>query len=226
MTATVLEAWSHVAGQHGYSRVVPDGCRDLIRISTPGIRPFFIISELASGCEWVTHAAGTVYHGFRLRPGAIIDEQSLLALGRVTPEADPSRILDWLNSHSRMEVMVEDALAHLAQDRMPADASAQRRLERVLKKATGRPPMFWRGLARVRRAARLLTGDNDLAALAADAGYADQAHLTREMRRWFGVTPKALRDDGALLALVCQSGYGEPPTGEHISTKTPSRSAT
>lgn len=208
MAATVLEAWSHVAGQHGHSIVLPDGCRDLIRIAAPGMRPFFVISELASGCERVTHAAGTVYHGFRLRPGAIVDERSLLALGRITPQADCSRILDWLDSHSRMDVMVEDALAHLADGRMPADSSAQRRLERLLKKATGRPPMFWRGLARARRAARLLAGDSELAALAADAGYADQAHLTREMRRWFGAPPKALRDDGALLTLARQSGYG------------------
>lgn len=208
MTASVLEAWSHVAGQHGHSRIVPDGCRDLIRIATPGMRPFFVISELGSGCEWVAHTAGTVYHGFRLRPGAIMDELPLLALGRSAPEADSSRILDWLDSHSRVEVLVEDALAHLADGRMPTDSSAQRRLERLLKKATGRPPMFWRGLARARHAARLLAGDADLAALAVDAGYADQAHLSREMRRWFGASPKDLRNDGALLTLISQSGYG------------------
>ena len=32
----------------------------------------------------------------------------------------------------------------------------------------------------------------DLAALAADAGYADQAHLTRECGRLSGLTPAAL----------------------------------
>jgi methylphosphotriester-DNA--protein-cysteine methyltransferase len=33
---------------------------------------------------------------------------------------------------------------------------------------------------------------HDLAALAADAGYADQAHLTRECRALAGLTPAAL----------------------------------
>jgi AraC-like DNA-binding protein len=38
-------------------------------------------------------------------------------------------------------------------------------------------------------------GDEGLARLAADAGYADQAHLTRECLRLTGVTPRAfLRD--------------------------------
>lgn len=188
--------------------MVPDGCRDLIRIAVPGRRPVFIISHLGEGCEWVSHEAGTTFHGYRLKPGALIQERPLLAQANQTPEADHGCVMDWLDTHSQTSHLVEEALAALAQDRMPADASTQRRLERLLKKATGRPPMFWRGLARARQAARLLTGDGTLAALAADAGYADQAHLTREMRRWFGVTPKALRDDAALLALACQSGYG------------------
>jgi AraC-like DNA-binding protein len=33
---------------------------------------------------------------------------------------------------------------------------------------------------------------DDLAVLAADAGYADQAHLTRESRELAGLTPAAL----------------------------------
>jgi AraC-like DNA-binding protein len=37
----------------------------------------------------------------------------------------------------------------------------------------------------------------DLARLALDAGYADQAHLTRECRRLAGVTPTALMRAGA-----------------------------
>jgi AraC-like DNA-binding protein len=35
----------------------------------------------------------------------------------------------------------------------------------------------------------------DLAAAAAEAGYADQAHLTRDCRDLTGLTPRALRND-------------------------------
>lgn len=48
-------------------------------------------------------------------------------------------------------------------------------------------------LARVRRFRRVLSlldaGRDDLAGLAFDAGYADQAHLTRESRRRAGLSP-------------------------------------
>ncbi len=208
MPAALLEAWSHVADRPDRSRVLPDGCRDLIRIAVPGQRPVFILSHLGDGCEWVSHKAGTVYHGFRLRPGTLIREQALLTRANQAPEADNDRVMDWLDTHSQTSRLVEEALAALAQGRMPADASAQRRMERLLKAATGRPPVFWRGLARARRAARLLAQTPELAALAADCGFADQAHLCREMRRWFGSSPTVMRDDGALWALVCQSGYG------------------
>ena len=33
--------------------------------------------------------------------------------------------------------------------------------------------------------------------IALSAGYSDQAHLTREMRRWLGLTPGALRRQAA-----------------------------
>jgi AraC-like DNA-binding protein len=35
--------------------------------------------------------------------------------------------------------------------------------------------------------------DDPIADVAFTVGYADQAHMTREMRRWFGVTPAAMR---------------------------------
>ena len=40
---------------------------------------------------------------------------------------------------------------------------------------------------------RLAGGESDLARLAADAGFADHAHLTREMRALLGATPSALQ---------------------------------
>jgi AraC-like DNA-binding protein len=59
-------------------------------------------------------------------------------------------------------------------------------LQRVLR--------FQRFLALARRDGR------DLARLALDAGYADQAHLTRECRRLSGLTPAALLASGAVPA--------------------------
>jgi methylphosphotriester-DNA--protein-cysteine methyltransferase len=51
-------------------------------------------------------------------------------------------------------------------------------------------------LARVLRFRRFVSridaGATDLAGLAAETGYADQAHLTRESRQLAGLTPAAL----------------------------------
>lgn len=47
-----------------------------------------------------------------------------------------------------------------------------------------------------------------LAELAADHGYADQAHMTRAFRRWLGITPAGLRRDPDRAALLAASGYG------------------
>lgn len=73
---------------------------------------------------------------------------------------------------------------------------SERQLRRRLESAVGYPP---RTLARIVRFQRFLQAararppaDRDLAGLAADAGYADQAHLTREARSLAGLPPAAL----------------------------------
>jgi AraC-like DNA-binding protein len=69
----------------------------------------------------------------------------------------------------------------------------ERQLRRRCQAAVGYGP---RMLARVLRFRRFLSridaGATDLAGVAAEAGYADQAHLTRESSRLAGLTPAAL----------------------------------
>jgi len=73
---------------------------------------------------------------------------------------------------------------------------SERQLRRRVEEAVGYPP---RTLARILRFQRFLQvwraappGRRELAILAAETGYADQAHLTREVRRLAGLPPKAL----------------------------------
>jgi AraC-like DNA-binding protein len=70
---------------------------------------------------------------------------------------------------------------------------SERQLRRRCQAAVGYGP---RTLARILRFRRFLSridaGAADLARLAAEAGYADQAHLTRESARLAGLTPAAL----------------------------------
>lgn len=76
------------------------------------------------------------------------------------------------------------------------------------KRATGVPPHRWLRQLRLARAQRLIEGsDLPLAAVAAEAGFADQAHLTRSFRGLTGQTPGAWRRAGAARAAA------DPPPG-------------
>jgi len=67
-------------------------------------------------------------------------------------------------------------------------------LSRTFRRVTGLTLSHYRIRLRLRRAMeRLAAGERDLAGLAADLGFADQAHLTRALRAETGTTPGALR---------------------------------
>ncbi|WP_019631583.1 AraC family transcriptional regulator [Actinomadura atramentaria] len=64
---------------------------------------------------------------------------------------------------------------------------------RAFREARGMPPYAWLAQHRVARARALLDAGRRPAEAAAEAGFADQAHLTRWFRRTLGVTPGAYR---------------------------------
>ena len=74
-------------------------------------------------------------------------------------------------------------------------AASPHHLSRVFRDEVGVPVSRYRRELRLRRALEGL-GD-DLARVAADAGFSDHAHLSREARALLGVTPSALRREVA-----------------------------
>ncbi len=81
-------------------------------------------------------------------------------------------------------------------------ALGERQLRRRFERAVGYGPAT---LVRIQRFQRFLTlaerdTDAGLARLAFDAGYADQAHLTRECQRLAGRSPGTLLRDGSMAA--------------------------
>jgi AraC-like DNA-binding protein len=91
---------------------------------------------------------------------------------------------------------------------------SERQLLRRFKREVGYGP---RTLARVVRFQRFLTlaesQPADLGRLAADAGYADQPHLTREARRLTGRTPLELIAAGAGAAGEKSDSFNTAPAG-------------
>jgi AraC-like DNA-binding protein len=94
----------------------------------------------------------------------------------------------------------EDSVERLAR----ATAVSERQLRRRFERGVGYGPRTLRRVLRFQRFLGLAQGGGSLARLAADAGYADQAHLVRDCRRLAGTTPSALLAGGA-------SPAGEPP---------------
>ena len=103
--------------------------------------------------------------------------------GRRSDELDPRLVL---------------ALNTLADSGIPLPSLAAQvglspqRLRALARQQLGMPLARWRVWSRLRRAAEALQGGQSLADAAITAGFADQAHLTRQMREMMGLTPAAL----------------------------------
>ena len=193
--------------------VLPDGCRDLIVRVAPQAAPRCLVSALADCTEPVTVAAGEHLVGVRLQAGAQFDEQALLAQLAGHAHFDDSDLLAAVGAVVRLDSQVSQALQCLAE--APDLALARKRLglserslQRLLMAGTGRNPVYWKNLARARRSARALFSGLPLADLAQDHGYADQAHMARDMRRWFGASPAAMRRNASQFAALHSSGHG------------------
>ncbi len=63
------------------------------------------------------------------------------------------------------------------------------RLRTLSIEAFGVPPVRLRQWIHLKKAARAMAAGANLAGAAAESGYADQAHFTRQLNRWFGVSP-------------------------------------
>ncbi|MGB6577576.1 MAG: AraC family transcriptional regulator [Streptosporangiaceae bacterium] len=95
---------------------------------------------------------------------------------------------------ARIRELLHDGAADLTAEDLAAAAGCSRYAAyRAFTQAYGLAPSDYQRQLRVRAARRLLIAGVSPARAAADAGFADQAHLTRWFRRYYGVTPGAYR---------------------------------
>ena len=209
--------WQRVVGPAGHvQRILPDACADVLvdasgRVTLVGPTADVALAPLAPG---------TVYRSLRLRPGTVrtalgvpADElrDLVLPLADVVPPRrarlltavavdgvppgsleDPAgmdrrlgQALHWLVRHGDRDVAgLADALG-----------LSGRQLRRLLGEHAGLGPKALQRVFRLERFLRLAAAQQQpvgLAELAAQVGYADQAHLSREVRRMTGLSPSAL----------------------------------
>ena len=217
----VLESWRHASDHDGATWVMPDGCRDLIVQTDPDGHSSWIVTSLDVTTRCVAAQAGMTWLGWRLEPGVMIEHTELLqairhvdcvALVAGDPHAMAS-VAHSLHDHTKRHTRLQEILYALAIQTSVQRAArhlgvTQRTLQRVTIANTGYPPVFWLRLARIRSALRALGTELPLASVAADYGYSDQSHLTRECRHWTGLTPSQVGKRPEILAMVNAPGYG------------------
>ncbi|WP_162200125.1 helix-turn-helix domain-containing protein [Kiloniella spongiae] len=168
------------------------------------------MSDLAETSQVISVKRGDRFTGYRLRAGADVQIDGLIhAVKGRFPDRD---IVDIINYYASYDANVDEALRCLASDVLTVNDAAltlgvsARTLQRYVGKKTGKSPIFWHRLARVRRAGRDIALANSLAEFALDYGFSDQAHMTREFRHWFSLSPCSFKKI-SLERGVFQPGY-------------------
>lgn len=204
MTGGVLETWQVARLRPGPVRIFPDGCQDVIWQHTPGQTPVWKVSPLDLRVRVVRGLTGTAMRGFRLAPGIRVPATLWSALDPEKPDEVAA-----ISAICTGNPALTEMLAALAEPPDGAGALARRlgqslrSLQRLSRAETGQPPLFWLRLARLRRAMAEAAEGLPLAMAAAGAGYADQAHFTREARHFHGAPPaRLLADPEAMAALL------------------------
>jgi AraC-like DNA-binding protein len=208
LAGVVACLWSHDVYAAREQRVLPDGCLDLIwmdgavHIAGPDTRAF--LSTLNKG---------PTLTGLRFRPGTapgvlgvpaypLLDQRVRLddlwpgetLTSRIESANDPATVLAAAVASRATEPdrALSAVLARLREGssvRTTADALGwtERALHRRCRDAFGYGPSVLRRILRFRTALRLAVRGVPFAVTAARTGYADQAHLAREVRALAGV---------------------------------------
>ncbi len=221
----ILTTWSFSTENPHTTIVMPDGCRDLIIRQRPDGTQHVFFSHLMHSPETVSVLPGETFFGVRLKAGAAI-------AAHILSKAPTPNSLSTLAALAREAASISsdstEMLACLAVATSSASAAhalgvSLRTLQRHAVQITGESPDFWRQLARARKAARGILSGHHLQDAVAGYLFSDQAHMTRDLKRWFGFTPGALasgRNNPSHPAWsLCDAGYDAPPTGEQISIR-------
>ena len=202
----------------GRFAVWPDGCRDLIVVASKDDPATIVCSGLDAGPRQVACDEGTFFVGVRLAVGVtfpwekenpcskhgdqILSQTPLLGCHEWGSENDSGGTLEKLVSvvnhfASPAPSWVSEYLQDVRDGEVPrAMPLSERSIRRKLAEASGAPPRYWKSLARVRQAAlEVARSEASLVLVAMKHGFSDQAHMSREIRRWFGVTPATLRNN-------------------------------
>jgi AraC-like DNA-binding protein len=195
--------WTH-EGSATPRRILPDACVDIVWTGTR-----LIVAGPATRATTATTGAAL---GVRFRVGAAgaalgIPASELLDASVPLADVWGAEIEEIVGSEPTLTVLAREVGKRLggAPDEVVRAAATgatanigARQLRRRFADAVGYGPKTLQRILRFQRFLVLADAQrHDLARLALEAGYADQAHLTRECRRLSGLPPAALLGQGA-----------------------------
>jgi AraC-like DNA-binding protein len=201
--------WEQRVSVARVQRVLPDGHADLIMYDTGRIEVVGLHDEVALPVL----PAGTRLRGIRFRPAAVAaafrTPASLLRNQTVPADTvlgskvarrliDEDAIDTWIRRIRPNPAMVTAVglLATRSVDEVATTLDITgRHLRRLVLAEVGLPPKAYQQVVRLRRFVDAVDAGAHLSAAAAFAGYADQPHLTRDVRRFCGITPARLVRD-------------------------------
>jgi AraC-like DNA-binding protein len=192
-------------------RVLPDACVDIVwtggRLLVAGPATGPVLTDGTPGALGLRFRVGAAGPALGLPASELLDQMvPLEALWGPSASEIAERVA---LADDPLEALASAVIAHLDADEPDHAVRAalagappslgERHLRRRFHAAVGYGPKTLERVLRFQRFLGLarLEAEPDLARLALDAGYADQAHLTRECRRLSGVTPAALLASGA-----------------------------
>ncbi|MBT8224435.1 MAG: AraC family transcriptional regulator [Dactylosporangium sp.] len=195
-------------------RVLPDGCMDLVwtgrelLIAGPDSRATFSLTAPGHVDTGVRFAPGTGPAALGVRADEVRDRRVPLAelwpgmrvrwlTERLAGASEPATVLEELaaeqrNAAGRSDPVISAVVAGVRAGTAVADVAAavgvsQRRLHRICLAAFGYSAKTLAGILRMDRAVALARRGVRFAEVAALTGYADQAHLARQVRALAGV---------------------------------------
>jgi len=200
-------AWQDAASATRERRILPDGCLDIIwqdgRVFVAGPDTTAQVGRSMPGSRLfaLRFGSGTGPGVLGLPADEVVDRQvpleALWPAAEVRALAEADDPLDALTAAAARRwqepdrVVVE--LAGAARGGRPVTGIAERcglsprQLQRKSNTAFGYAPKTLVRIFRMQRAVRLARAGSPFAAVSAEAGYADQAHLAREVRALAGV---------------------------------------
>jgi AraC-like DNA-binding protein len=187
-----------------------DACWDMIFIrSVHGNRA--LLSGPSSKITPVPYRAGNRNFGIRFHRGSFMTHvptttmvdttealpmptpESFLLAGSEWPMPTYETADDFVAELERRELLSDDPLVNAAL-RGEAPATSARSVQRHVSHVTGLTSNRIRQIVRAREAAERLRRGDSILDVTHDLGYADQAHLTRDLKRLTGYTPGRTRE--------------------------------